>query len=183
MEELKLLDIEESEEVEEKERWTIIYDDAAEWAVTRIIEETAEINRLIMICKSQMRPYEQKIEKYQKRQKDKESYLKSLLRAYFATVPHKKTKTGESYELPSAKLVLKSKEPEHVFDDVKLVEYLKSNGFMDFVKQTEKPKWGEFKKTIKVMELEGILQAIDQDGNVIDCIEVVERDPVFEVKF
>ena len=35
-----------------------------------------------------------------------------MLGEYFKTVPHKKTKTQEAYQLPSGKLILKKQEPE-----------------------------------------------------------------------
>ena len=42
-------------------------------------------------------------------------------------VPHKVTKTQESYALPSGKLVLKEQKPEWVHDDTQLLPWVKAN--------------------------------------------------------
>ena len=43
--------------------------------------------------------------------------LEARLAEYFATVPHKKTKTQESYTLPDGKLILKRQNAEFKRDD------------------------------------------------------------------
>ena len=100
------------------------------------------------------------------------------LRHYFETVPHKQTKTQESYALPSGKLVVKQQEPEYSRDDERIIEWLKENGGERYVKVRESLDWAALKKTLTV--LDGI--AADENGEVIPGIAVTEREPVFKVE-
>ena len=47
-----------------------------------------------------------------------------------------------------------------------------------FIKVEEKPNWSELKKTIQVSGA----SAITEDGLVVDGIEVIERENVFEIE-
>ena len=168
------------EESHEESDFKITKDADAEWALKRIAEEEAEATRLIEDCKYQIKLYQQKIDFYTKRAERSTGYLKSLLREYFALVPHKKSKTGnESYELPSGKLWLKYPEPEFKRDDEKLVKWLESvSYYKDLIKIKKTPDWAELKKCVRWND--GIVY--DEEGVVVEGVEAIEREPEFEVK-
>ena len=104
--------------------------------------------------------------------------LESRLADYFATVPHKKTKTQESYTLPGGKLILKKQNPEYKRDDKAVVEWLKQNCDGQFIKVTEALDWAGLKD--KTEEFEGAL--VTEDGEIIPGIEVIYREPKFVVE-
>lgn len=176
----------EVEQYQESEQYVINNDLSAEKAIRIIKSEKdgeSENNRLIKTCKDAIAEYEETIKNYEKKKEKRIAYYQGLLQKYFESVEHKKSKAGnESYELPSGKLWLKKLDPDYKRDDEKFVQYLKQNGFTDYVESKETPKWGEFKKTTKVFKGEEKSLLLDQDGNVVGGVEVIERDPEFEVK-
>lgn len=100
-----------------------------------------------------------------------------MLRAYFETVPHRKTSTQESYRLPSGKLVIKAQEPEYQRDDAQILKHLKQTGGK-YIKVSESVDWARLKKSLMVV---GDTVA-DEEGNIIPGITVIDRDPVFSVE-
>ena len=106
-------------------------------------------------------------------------YFAALLADYFETVPHKATKTQESYSLPSCKLVLKAQQPEFNRDEAVLCDYLDKKGRDDLVKITRRADWAALKKTLKVME-DGT--CVDADGEVVEGVQAFSRQPEFKVE-
>lgn len=153
-------------------------DNKAEWALKKISEEKAEMQRYVNICQTMINEYQTKIQQVQEQFKNKTSYLKNQLALYFETIEPKKTKTQESYKLPSGILKKKYPGPEFVRDEEKLIEWLKNSNMNDLIKTKELADWATLKKSIKVSGD----KAITEDGEVIEGIEVQERSPVFEIE-
>ena len=100
------------------------------------------------------------------------------LEQYFEDVPHKVTKTQESYPLPSGKLVRKHQEPEFVRNEEDLLSWLHENNGERYVKIKESVDWAGLKKTLIIM---GETVA-DENGEIIPCIKACERPDVFKVE-
>ena len=83
----------------------------------------------------------------------------------------------EKYRLPSGEIVKKYPNPEFRRDNNKLLDWIKANG-LDYVEVKESPKWGELKKITKVMNG----QVVTEDGEIVEGVEVIEREPVLEFK-
>lgn len=165
-------------ETEEKDTFVIDNDNKAEWALTVIKAEKADRDRLISVCEQKIQEYQEKIEQFKKQYESRTSYLISCLNQYFQTVPHKTTKTQETYKLPSGTLKLKLPGVEYQRDDTKLVEWLKSSGLNDFIQIKESPKWAELKKTVTVNGD----KVLTEDGEIVEGVTVVEKPAVFEVE-
>ena len=103
--------------------------------------------------------------------------LERMLAEYFATVPHKKTKTQESYPLKGGKLILKTQNPEYKRNDATVIDWLKKNNMTEFVKVKEELDWAGLKD--KTAALDGNI--VTEDGEIVPGIEVVEREPKFMV--
>lgn len=159
-----------------EEGFTINNDNLAEWALTKIVEDTAEAQRLINVCQTKVDEYQFKIQRYKEKLESKTAYLKGQLQQYFSTVPHKSTKTQESYKLPSGTLKLKYQQPKFVLDDDELLIYLIQHSYTDFVQTKTTPKWAEFKKTIAVQG-ENVIDTAT--GEIVDAIQVIERPAEF----
>lgn len=164
------------EEVEQMERngWSIEDDQAAEWALQKIKDAQAD-------CDRWERYYAAMAEKARNNAQHTIEYMRGRLQEYFQKVPHKRAKTQEKYSLPSGDLIMKTPKLEYVPDYDKLVEWLKENGLADeYVKRTETPAWGEYKKRLDV----------DDAGEVYDkqtgrlCTAVTHRmtESKFEIK-
>lgn len=166
------------EEEEIQEEFTIDNDVKAEWALKKIQEETVEAQRYINVCDSMILDYKSKAESTKQKLANQTSYLESKLRQYFETVKHKYSKTQETYDLPSGKLILKNPTKNFVVDEDNLVKWLKENNLDDLVKTKETPNWEGFKKTITVVDN----KVVTADGEIVDSITVSETPATFKVK-
>lgn len=147
-------------------------DQKAEWAARKIREARQDTQKWTEY-------YERQLSAIRRANEDTEAYFAALLADYFGTVPHKATKTQESYSLPSCKLVLKAQQPEFNRDEAVLCDYLDKKGRDDLVKITRRADWAALKKTLKVME-DGT--CVDADGEVVEGVQAFSRQPEFKVE-
>lgn len=158
--------------------WRIADDETADWAVAKIAEERTELSRIKTLADEQISRIMEKVRAAEKRYENGTAYLTSKLAEYFNTVPHKKTKTTESYRLLSGTLKMKLGGVSMQQDDEKLLEYLKASGNVDMIKTTEKPMWGEFKKSLQIVD--GVV--VDKNsGEIVEGVEVIEKPDTFSV--
>ena len=160
---------------EEDEQITFIVDDdqKAEWCLGKIREAEAEKAKWKAF-------YEERLEKICAAEDAKIEHMRFLLEQYFRTVPHKQTKTQESYQLPSGKLVVKQQAPEIKHDDEAIMQWLYENSQAPetYIEIKDSLKWGELKKVLKVA---GDAMTTE-DGEIIPGITVTERPDVFKVE-
>ncbi len=159
--------------------WSITNDETAEWAVAKIAEEREELARVKALADAQIGRIMEKVQAAERRCENGTAWLTSKLSEYFGTVPHKKTKTTETYRLLSGSLKMKLGGVAMKQDDEKLLEYLKASGRADMIKTTEAPKWGEFKKSLQIVG--GVV--VDQSsGEIVEGVEVIEKPDTFTVE-
>jgi len=163
----------------ESKRFTIDTDAKAEWALRIIREEKAELERIVQGIKDQISFYQDRLEKVTNRAENRNAYLMGMLRTYFDTVPHIKTKTGasESYEIAGGKLVLKHREPTTTRDDAVLGAWMFRND-ISFVDYQPKIDWAGFKKTLTRIDHEWYTA----DGKKVEGVTVTDQDDVFDIK-
>ena len=125
----------------ESEGFAIDSDQKAEWALRRIREHKADANRMAMVCNAEIERYEKVCKEAADKCARDCAYLESLLYAYFLNVPHKATKTQESYKLPTGTLKQKAREPEYVRADAEIIAWLNDQGMKDFVEVKPSLKW------------------------------------------
>ena len=155
----------------EPDGFVIDTDAKAEWAMTKIKEARADRDRWV-------KWYEDKIKEITEQTDFNTMNLERMLAEYFATVPHKKTKTQESYSLPCGKLVLKTQNPEFKRDDKAVIEWAKANNLPQFVKVKEELAWSDLKGATDVFEG----HIVTEDGEIVPGVEVIERDAKFIVE-
>lgn len=162
-----------SEEIREEtfDHFVIEDDQVAEWAMGKIREAKEEKAKWKKF-------YDERYEAIERECDFTIANMESMLQRYFESVPHKVTKTQENYALPSGKLVIKRQEPEYRRTDADVIQWLKENGGEKFIVTKETLNWAEMKRNITVI---GSTVA-DADGQVIPCIEVVERPDIFKVE-
>lgn len=181
------------EGLEQDKQFIVDSDEKAEWAIKKIAEERAEAERFINVCQTMICKYQEQIEQAKADLDSKTGYLTFQLQRYMDTVKAKETKTQKTYKLPSGTLKVKYPGPEYKRDEEKLTEFLKKN-YTDYVETIYKPKWAEFKKIVSlnrdpiVDEESGELidytpyYLVDPNGKAVEGVEVIEREPVFEVQ-
>ena len=160
------------------EGFRIDNDQKAEWALAKIREEQAEAMRIINVCKSMIMHYEEQMKKAEEDLEKKTAYLRSQLEQYFDSVEKRRTKTQEVYKLPSGILRRKYPGPQFKRDDDALVKWLKERNMKDYIKVKETADWASLKKAVQVVSD----KVVDENGEVVEGITVVDRPPVFEVE-
>lgn len=168
------------EQPEDEQKGFSINDDAvADWAVKKIAEEQAEVERLKALAEQQIAEINLKVKHVEEQAERKARFLNGCLRQYFGTVPHKETKTQESYKLLSGTLVMKKATENLTKDDDALVEYFQQNNMQEYIKTEYKPKWAKFKKELAIVDEKVINTAT---GEVVDVVKVEQVPESFEVK-
>ena len=159
----------------EGEEWTIRDDRAAEWAIEKIRAAREERDRLIGLAELKIAELEEKKQRLRDRCDMETGWLQGKLAEYFDTVPHKATKTTESYSLLTGKLKLKKGGRVMKATD-ELTAYLKANA-PEYLKMS--PKWGEFKKRLTITDA----GAVDSEtGEVVPGVEIEEKNDEFIVE-
>lgn len=161
-------------EVPEAEECFVIENDSqADWAVRKIAEHKAEVEKWSNHFKQQM-------EKIENTENASIIYLTRLLRDYFATVPHKTTKTEESYKLPSGKVYMKAQQPKYTREEETLTAWAKEN-HPELVKTvvSESTDWNTLKKSTTTLEDGSVVDALT--GEMIPGVKAEMRPPEFKV--
>ena len=168
------------EETEDTPRptWRITDDGCADWACRKIAEEKAELDRIRELAEAQIQKIEEKLAAAERRYENGTRFLTGKLAEYFETVPHKATKTKESYRLLSGTLTRKFGGSQMKQDDAQLVQYLKDSGQLEFIKTEEKPKWGDFKKRLEII---GGSVVDKETGEIVEAVQIIEKPDTFSV--
>lgn len=132
----------------ERAPFRITDDRCADWAIRKIADERSEYDRLKALADEQIAAINEKVAAARKRMENGTSYLTSCLADFFATVPHKETKTTEKYRLLSGTLTFKKGTTKTKLDEAKLVPWLKANGYGELVKVEESTRWADLKKLL-----------------------------------
>lgn len=156
-----------------KAAFLIENDSKADWALRKIAEAQADTAKWADYYAGQAAKI--------KAQNDQTvAYFTSALEQYFDMVPHRTTKTQESYGLPSGKLVRKAQQPAYERDAEALLKWAKAS-LPEAVKVKEEASWTDIKNRIGKVMPDG--SAVDKEtGEIIDGVTVIERDPVFKVE-
>lgn len=167
---------------EEKQSFVILNDDLADWAIKRIKEAEDEHARLIeLVDKEQEKLNERRA--YFDRQLERDTdFLKAALADYMRRVKCKSTKTQDSYQLLSGKLIRRKASIEYKVDDETLTKWLNDNGLEDLVKVTVAPRWGDLKKLL-TGDTESGAVTIASTGEMVEGVKAIENPEKFSIKF
>ena len=174
-----LPDFEPDELPEDEDGFKITDDAGAEWALRKIREAEDEEKRLTSLYTAELTRINAALLKITERTNSTRAYFNGLLRRYFETVPHTRTKAGtEQYKLLTGTLAMKPAAPKFVPDKERLLAWLEKNGREDLIKTERSPKWAEVKKGLTYAA--GC--AVDENGEIVDGVEAVVEEPVFTIK-
>ena len=157
---------------EQYDGFQITDDAAAEWAVQKIKEAQAD-------TKKWQEHFAAQLIAIKRNNDDTIAAMKGYLAHYFATVPHRETKTQAKYELPSATLIRKQQQPQYERDNDALLAYLEGNRRADLIRIKREPAWDEVKKCAVV---QGETLVDSDTGEVIAGVRVITRPDTFDVK-
>lgn len=157
---------------ETADRFVITDDGLADWAVRKIAEIDAETAGIEA-------HYARQLDIIRQRNNDRKTFFEDALREYFSAVPHRVTKTQQSYDLPSGKLVLKQKEPAYERDEERLVSWLKDARHTELVKTVEKADWSALKKRVAAQSDGSVVDV--ETGEIVPGVRAVAQEPEFKV--
>jgi len=165
-------------EISESEEFTIDTDEKAEWALKKVLAAKKEKERLLALIDAEHDRLDQKGDAVCKQYENETSYLLFKLGEYFRTVEHKETKTQESYQLLSGKLIFKKPTQKIEPDEEAFLAWCKQNA-PEYVRQKESVAWGDIKKQ---MVVDGNTVIYGATGEVVTGVSVTETAGVFDVK-
>lgn len=154
------------------EPFRVMDDKAAEWCIRKIREAQNEKQRWRDYYAEQQHKIDQEAD-------NSIGYFEALLADYFELVPHKRTKTQESYQLPGGKLVRRQQTPEYQRDETALLPWLRINA-PDLIKVTEAADWAAVKKRLSIAPDGETVTT--EDGEIIPGIKAAQRPDVFRVE-
>ena len=163
------------------EAFAIENDSVAEWALGKIKEATEERDRLLSLVREKEDELAAKKTEIERKYDQDTGYLKICLQRYMGTVPCKVTKTQETYQLLSGKLIRKLPTTEYAVDKEKLLTWLKANKRDDLVKTEESPRWGDLKKLVTGDPNTGLV-TIEDTGELVEGVEAKLSEPKFDIK-
>jgi len=157
-------------------------DEKAEWAIRKIKEAQDEHDRLIDLIDRELEKLDSRREEIEKRLESDTAFLKGQLMSYMRGVKCKESKTQDSYQLLSGKLIRKKPAVDYEVDAEALTKWLNDNGREDLVQIVAKPKWGDFKKLL-AGDAESGAVVIAGTGEAVDGVKAVETPEKFNIKF
>lgn len=166
------------EEETETSDFAIETDEMAEWALKKVLAAKKEKERLSDLIDKEREALDRKQEEIDKRYENDTSYLIFKLNEYFQKVEHKETKTQESYQLLSGKLVFKKPTQKMEQQKEALLEWCKVNA-PEYVRTEQSVEWGQIKKCMKIV---GDAVIYDTTGEIVSGVTVSETAGTFDVK-
>lgn len=163
--------------IENDTGFEIADDSTAEWALKKVIEAKRERQRLLDLIDAEKANLDMKKEQINKRYETDAGFLLSKLNAYLDTVDRKKTKTQETYQLLSGKLVRKFAKQKLVPNKEALLEWCEQNA-PEYVKHTKEAMWGEVKSKFAIV---GDTVICTDTGEYVTCVGVEETPATFDV--
>ena len=170
-------ELEEEMRAEENE-FTIDSDELAEWALKKVLAAKKEKERLTALIDAERANLDRKQDDIDKRYENETSFLLFKLGEYFKTVEHKETKTQESYQLLSGKLVYKKPTLKMEQQKEALLKWCKENA-PEYVRTEQSVEWGSLKKCMKIV---GESVMYDATGEIVQGIAITETAGTFDVK-
>lgn len=162
----------------EAKYWRITDDACADWAVQKIAAERAEVARLRDLAEAQIKRISDKLYAAEQRCNNSTNYLTAKLAEYFETVPTKATKTQRKYRLLSGTLTKKLGGVSMKQSADTLLAYLKASGNEEYIKTTEEPRWGDYKKRLEIVGGNVVDTAT---GDIVEGVEIVQKPDTFSV--
>ena len=148
----------------------------ADWAIEKIKEEESAAEQFAEVCNKKAANLKEMANIRMTNAAKNTAFLRSALREYMRTAATKKTKTGETLELPSGKARLIYSAPKLEPDKTMLAKVLSGT---DYVENVPTVKWGEYKKLLKIVNG----QAVRSDtGEIAEGVNVTESEERIEIK-
>ena len=178
MELAEFLDREAGTSEEQRVRFTIDDEQKANWALRKIRKLTEKRKANIQLAEAEIERINTWLKEVNGDLEQSIDYFTGLLEGYHRQVLEQDPK-AKTIKLPYGKLKMRAQQPEFIRDNDKLLSWLKQSNKTDYIVVKESPDWAQLKKTLQVA---GNALVDTETGEVVEGVEVVEREPKFSVE-
>ena len=182
---MNLLDLYEIEEVEqqnhdEKERFKIENTEQLTWAFRKLKAYKAKEREIEEVANAERERIDAWEKKEKKKIQDSIEYFESLIYEYHMEQLTKDPK-AKTLSTPYGKSKARTNKPKpEKVDENAILKHVLENRMEEFIKPTL--KWGDFKKSLQIVEHEGKLVAVDENGQIVEGIVVKPEETTFKVE-
>jgi inosine/xanthosine triphosphate pyrophosphatase family protein len=192
-----LLEADEVYQLQQDEHWAIRDYSSAVWADGIVTGNEKKVSEIEQIYNDRLEAFKTKLEQWKENASKKHlsdiEFFKTHLHAYHMrvlddeiarNVPEKKR--SKTIKLPSRKLKCTKQQPEIFINGKEATKAKNDPLFIAYVKANnpehinEEVAWGNYKKTLKQAEIDGKLVYIDDAGQQIDFIDLIERGEKYD---
>lgn len=185
-----LLEDDEVYQLQQNEKWAVRDYSTAVWVDSVIVEREQKIAEIEQIYNERMEAFKAKMDQWKESASKKYlndiEFFKTHLHGYHLRVMDEEKAKGAkkistTIKLPTRSLTFKKQQPEILLngkeitkakDDAQFIQFVKENS-PEFIK--EEVKWGDYKKVLKQQVIDGRLMYVDDAGQPIDFIQLIER--------
>ncbi|GFN32463.1 host-nuclease inhibitor Gam family protein [Paenibacillus xylaniclasticus] len=192
-----LLEEDEVQQLQQDQTWSIRDYGSAVWADSVVHEREQKIEEIEYIYNERVEAFIKKMDEW--REQASKKYLNDIeffkvhLHAYHMRVLDEERaqnakKLSKTIKLPFRTLTFTKQQPEILIngkevskakDDPNFVAFVKANN-PEFLK--EEVNWGDYKKTLKAQKIDGKLIYIDEKGQPLEFIQLIERSEKLDWK-
>lgn len=177
LEELETVDFQ-SEEV--KERFKIENLDQLNWAFRKLSALESKKKEIQQLAQAEIDRIKSWEEQELKGIQSSYDFFTSLVTEYhFNELQKDPKKKTIATPYGKAKSRTSKEQPEKVNEDL-LLAHVKEAGMDEFIK--ESVKWGDLKKTLKVVEIDGKKVVVDGNGQIVEGVSVKPETTTFSVE-
>jgi Bacteriophage Mu Gam like protein. len=177
---LEMYEIEEVEKQEGKPRFEITDLNSLNWAFRKLKAYKAKEKEIEEVAQNERDRIDAWEEEEKKKIQDSIKFFQGLINEYhmklLAEDPKAKT-LSTPYGKSKARTV--KAQPEKA-DENAILQHVLNNGMDEYIKPTL--KWGEFKKNLKLVEVDGKKVVVDENGQIVPGVIVKPEETKFTVE-
>ena len=167
-----------------KQRYEITSLESLNWAFRQIANAQAELKKNQALADAEIDRIKRWQEDESKSHLNTVEFFQHLIAEYHAKeLAENPKKKSISTPYGKSKSTTSSAQPDKPTkaDEEKLLDFVKTNN-EELIKVTEEVKWGEFKKTLKVVEIDGVEKVIDENGQDVPGVTIKPKNTTFKVE-
>lgn len=176
---LQVLEIDELQQMPEdqrRERFEIKDLDGVNWAFRKIMAYNSKRAELEALARAEIERIQSWLAQESKQINDGISFFEALLTEY--AVIQREVDPKFKASTPYGKISFRKQQPQWEYQEETVIQSLKDAGLNDLIRVKEEPNKVEIKKSLTVVDG----RAVDQDGQIIDGITIIERPDKVEIK-
>lgn len=164
--------------IEERESFIVDNEQKANWALRKIRQLQEKRVANIELAENEIERINMWLDDINSELEQSIDFFTGLLEQYHRRIFEQDPK-AKTIKLPHGKLKMRKQQPEFIRDNDKLLSWLKQSNKTDYIVVKESPDWAQLKKTLQVA---GNALVDTETGEVVEGVEVVEREPKFSVE-